>query len=99
MLKIKYKNKKLERTCNNYAFAKKIHGEEMAILIHRRIAEITAADSVEMLIQWRIGGCHELKGNRKDKYAVVLKQLFRLVFKKAMGEKDMVQILEIIDYH
>jgi proteic killer suppression protein len=99
LLKITYKNKKLERTCNDYAFAKKIHGEEMAILIHRRIDQITAADSVEMLVQGRIGRCHELKGNRKEEYAVVLKQPFRLVFKKVMDEEGVVQVIEIIDYH
>jgi plasmid maintenance system killer protein len=45
--------------------------KNMAAKIHQRIDEITAADSVEVLIQYKIGGCHILKGDRKKQYAMV----------------------------
>ena len=37
----------------------------MSAKIHMRIDEIRAVDTVEEMIQFRIGRCHALKGNRK----------------------------------
>jgi proteic killer suppression protein len=44
----------------------------MAVKIHQRIDEITAADTVEMMIQFHIGRCHPLSQNRKGQYAMDL---------------------------
>lgn len=50
-----------------------------------RIDQIKASDSVEQMIQFHIGRCHLLKGNRKNQYAVDLVHPQRLIFeKKAM---------------
>ena len=62
---ITYKTKKLEKICTDAKAAERAHGKEMAEIIHQRIDEITAADTVEMMIQFRIGRCHPLKQNRK----------------------------------
>ena len=51
----------------------------MAEKIHMRIDQISAALSVEMMIQYRIGRCHPLKGNRKNQYAVDLVHPYRLI--------------------
>ena len=54
-----------------------------------RIDQISAALSVEMMIQFRIGRCHQLKGNRKNQFAVNLVHPYRLVFeKKGDGDTD-----------
>lgn len=58
MLKINYKSNSLERVCTNYSVAQRKYGERMAILIHQRVDEIQAADSVEILVQYWIGRCH-----------------------------------------
>lgn len=52
---ITYKTRKLEKICTDVKVAEKAHGREMAELIHRRIDQITAADNVEMMIQFHIG--------------------------------------------
>ena len=59
-----------------------MYGRKMAEKIQQRIDQITAADSVEMLIEFHIGRCHPLKQNRKGQYAVDLVHPYRLVFEK-----------------
>lgn len=50
--------------CTNAYEAERKHGREMAEKIQLRIDQISAALSVEMMIQFKIGRCHPLKGNR-----------------------------------
>ena len=71
----------------------------MAEQIHQRIDEITAADTVEMMIQFQIGRCHPLKQNRKGQYAVDLVHPYRLVFEKRGDMIQIAHIVEITDYH
>lgn len=71
----------------------------MARKIHQRIDEITAADSVEMMVQFHIGRCHPLNGKRKEQYAVDLEQPYRLIFIKIGSEVQIVEVQEIVDYH
>ena len=77
----------------------KKHGPLMAEKIHQRIDEIKAADSVEQMIQYRIGGCHLLHQNRKGQYAVTLVQPYRLIFEQKDNTIQIVTIIEIVDYH
>lgn len=96
---ITYKNKKIERVCTEAKTAERTYGMEMAEKIHQRIDEITAADTVEMMVQFHIGRCHPLSQNRKDQYAVDLVHPYRLVFEKKGDEIQIANILEIVDYH
>lgn len=79
---ITYKSKKLEKICTNAQEATKAYGNRMAELIDQRIGEIYSSDTVEMMIQFHIGRCHQLKGDRKEQYAVDLVHPHRLVFEK-----------------
>lgn len=99
MLQITYKNKKIEKVCTKYFEAEQKYGKEMAEKIHMRIDQITAALSIEMLLQFRIGRCHLLKGNRKTQYAMDLVHPYRLVFEKDGDNIQIAHILEIVDYH
>lgn len=98
-MQIEYKNKSLEKICTIAHEAEKKHGQRMAELIHQRIDEIDAFQSVEMLIQFKIGRCHALTGNRKQQYAMDLVHPYRLVFEKCGNEIQIVRIMEITDYH
>ena len=71
----------------------------MAVKIQQRIDEIKAADTVEQMIQFGIGRCHPLKGDRKNQYAVDLVHPHRLVFEKKGNEVQIANIMEIVDYH
>jgi len=98
-LLVEYNNKSIEKVCTNASVAVKKYGPRMAELISQRISEITAADSVEQMIQFHIGRCHPLEGNRKDQYAVDLVHPQRLVFEKKGQEIRIANIMEIVDYH
>ena len=98
-MEITYKNHKIEKICTNAKVAEKFYGKEMAEKIHMRIDQISAADTVEMMIQFHIGRCHPLVNNRKGQYAVDLVHPYRLVFEKNGDEIQIANILEIVDYH
>ena len=71
----------------------------MAGKIIQRVNELTAADSVEMLLKYQIGRCHSLKGDRKGQFAMDLVHPFRLVFEKSGNKIQVAKIIEIEDYH
>ena len=96
---ITYKNKKLEKICTSAKTAEKLYGTKMAEKIQQRVDEISASDTVEMMIQFHIGRCHQLKQNRKGQYAVDLVHPYRLVFEKNGEEIQIANIMEIVDYH
>ncbi len=98
-MEITYKNKKIEKICTNARVADRTYGNEMSEKIQMRIDEISAADTVEMMIQFHIGRCHSLTNNRKGQYAVDLVHPYRLVFEKHGNTIQIAHILEIVDYH
>ena len=98
-MEIKYKNKKIEKICTNAKAAERFYGNKMAEKIHMRIDEISAADTVKMMIKFHIGRCHSLSNNRKGQYAVDLIHPYRLVFEKYGDMIQIAYIVEIVDYH
>lgn len=98
-MEVEYRNASIKKVCTNASFAERKFGPKMAEKIQLRIDQIKAATSVEEMIQFHIGRCHPLHHNRKDQYAVDLVQPMRLVFEKIGNERQIANILEIIDYH
>ncbi|MBQ3924907.1 MAG: type II toxin-antitoxin system RelE/ParE family toxin [Firmicutes bacterium] len=98
-MNITYKNKKIEKVCTNAGSAERKYGRDMAMKIQQRVDEITAAETVEIMVQFHIGRCHPLTQNRKGQYAVDLVHPYRLVFEKKGDEIQIANILEIVDYH
>lgn len=96
---VQYKNRRLEKVCTNAKAAKESYGSNMADKIHQRIGEICAADSMDILIKFKIGGCHSLKGDRKNQDAMNLVQSYRLIFEFIDDEVKIVGVIEIVDYH
>lgn len=98
-MEITYKSKKIQKLCTEPKVAERSYGSEMAEKIHMRIDQITAIDTVEMMIQCRIGRCHPLTQNRKGQYAMDLVHPYRLVFEKHGNKVQIAHIIEIIDDH
>ena len=96
---IKYKNKAIEKVCTKQSEAIRRYGPRMAEKIDQRIGEIMSADSVDLMINFRIGRCHALTNNRKEQYAVDLVHPYRLVFEAKGEEVQIALIIEIVDYH
>lgn len=71
----------------------------MAKKIHQRIDELTAADSVEMMIQYHIGRCHRLTGDREGQYALDLEHPYRLICTQIGDAIQIAEVQEIVDYH
>ncbi len=57
-MKVEYKSRSIEKVCEDASVAERKYGREMAEKIQLRIDQIRAADSVEMMIQFKIGRCH-----------------------------------------
>ncbi len=64
-MQVNYKNRQIEKICTNASVAAKKFDNRTVGLIQQRVDEIHAADSVEMLVQFGIGRCHPLVGDRK----------------------------------
>lgn len=98
-MEITFKTHRLEKVCTIASETEKKYGKEMAEKIHQRIDEIYASDTIEELVNFRIGRCHLLKGNRKGQYAMDLINPYRLIFEKIGNEIQIAKITEIVDYH
>lgn len=96
---VTYKNKSLEKICTDFSEAVCKYGTKIAEKIHLRINEISAATSIEMMIQFHIGRCHRLTVNRNGQYSVDLAQPYRLIFTVKDDEVQIAKIIEIVDYH
>ena len=77
-----------------------------------RLVELSAADTLAVVVKLPAARLHVLKGDRKGQYAVDVKHPFRLIFepahdpipKKDDGGVDLekitrIRVLEIRDYH
>ncbi len=98
-MKITYQTRRLEKVCTIANVAEKKYGIEMAEKIHQRVDELRAMDTVEELVQFHIGRCHALTGNRKGQYAMDLVHPYRLVFRKIGKDIQIANVMEIVDYH
>lgn len=98
-LKVVYKNKKLEKNCTEFKASNKEYGQEIATKVRQRIQQLEASADIETLLEFRVGGCHQLTGNMENMYAMKLNANFRLVFSLLNGDIHIAKIEEIVDYH
>lgn len=98
-VEISYKNEKLKKECNTSKLAVKLYGDKVAEKLQLRIDQISSIESVDMMIQYHVGRCHALVGDRKNEYAVDLVAGLRLIFEKIDISGTSIRILEIKDYH
>ncbi len=109
---ILYKNRKLEKICNDSKEMLKACGKIRARILQQRLSDLDAAPSLQDMTMLP-GHCHELTGDRKGQLAVSLDQPYRLIFevaddpvpRKPDGGLDLpsvtkIRILDIdTDYH
>ena len=67
--------------------------------IFLRIQEIQSAEEVEIMLNYKIGRCHKLSGDRNGQYAVDLIHPYRLIFTIQGDVIEIACIEEIVDYH
>lgn len=76
---ITFKNDKMEKAFNSEKELKRAYGEQ-ARYIQRRMAVLRAAATLAQVSNLPPDRCHELESSKGGKYAVDLKQPYRLVF-------------------
>ena len=89
----------MKKICTEFGIAQKTYGKNMAVLIHQRIVEIKSADSIEQMVQFSIGKCHPLQGDKEGYYAMTLEQPYRLIISKDGTKLLCARIEKIEDYH
>jgi proteic killer suppression protein len=112
ILKIEFRNRKLERACNSAKELRKEYGTRMADKVQQRLAELAAAETLDDMRHLPAARCHELTGNLKGKLAVDLVHPYRLLFlpnhtpkpQKSDGGLDWCRVSSILvddigDYH
>jgi plasmid maintenance system killer protein len=111
-MEVLFKNRKLQKLCCSEKECLRKWGTENGRKIMQRLNEIRAADTLGIYLNLRSGDPHALTGDRKGRFAVRVKQPYRLVFEPANdplpakedGSMDLdrvteVRIVEIVDYH
>jgi plasmid maintenance system killer protein len=79
-LDILFADKKLERSCNEFKLALKVHGERRAKRLRQRLDELHAADALADISHLPPPRLHQLVGNRKGQFSVDLDHPYRLIF-------------------
>lgn len=110
-MKIRYSSNKLAKQFSNATEIKKAFGT-MAPKVSQRIDEMISSDNLAILKQIPAAKCHELWGDRKGEWAVMISKNFRIIFepdhdpipKGKQGEVDAILVTDILitkteDYH
>ena len=79
---IVFKNKKLEKECNDQRLLEKNHGADRAKRIRRRLDNLRAANVLEDMRNLP-GRCHELRHDRALQLSLDLDHPYRLIFEPA----------------
>lgn len=111
-MKITYANNKLAKICNSAKELTRHYGSVCGKLIGKRLQQIDAASSLEVVRAIPQARCHELLGDRQGQLSVDIEHPKRLIFEpnhdprpiKDDGGLDWtsvtdVIIIEIVDYH
>lgn len=103
-MNIIFKSRGFAKECNQQDLLVGCHGAKRATLIRRRLDELKAAQTLDIMRFLRPARCHELKGSRAGELSVDLDHPYRLVFKpdhdplptKPDGGLDWTQVTSII---
>ena len=108
---IYFVDRKLCKICASSKDAEKQFGTQNGRKVIQRLSEMRAAETLSDMFKVPAARCHELKGDRKGRFAVDLKHPYRLVFKpenpvphKPDGGIDTGKLTEVVviaieDYH
>lgn len=78
-----FRSNSLASSCNSWNKAVRKYGRETALLVIKRLDQIRAAANLADLMKLPGARCHQLKGDRKDQFAVDLVHPYRLIFTPA----------------
>ena len=82
-MNILFKNNRLLKTFNDEKRLVRKHGNKRADIIRRRLSELRAAYTLEVIGLLPGPRCHELKGDHSGQLSVDLDHPYRLIFEPA----------------
>ncbi len=103
-MEVSFANRSLQRACSSERDMKKTWSAPMAKKLQQRLAELTAAVTLEDISRLPPARCHELVGNRQGQLSVDLVHPYRLIFlpdhdptpEKPEGGLDWAQVTRIV---
>lgn len=111
-LNIIFVSRKLQKEFNDDKLLKRSYGPHRAKLIRNRLADLRAADTLEVIRILPHHKCHELLGDRKEQISIALDYPYCLILevanspvsRKEDGGLDWskitaVKIIEVVNYH
>jgi len=88
---ITFRDRKLEKTCNDFKQLQKAHGEKQARKIRQRLDELHAADSLADISHLPPQRRHQLSGDRKGQFSVDVVFPYRLLFLPANNPLPLIE--------
>lgn len=108
-MKIRYRNKKIEKLLNNPQYAIRILGKYIAEKVYLRKDQIESADTLEIMITGRIGRCHPLHHDFEGMFGLSLKEQVRLIIQPDVKQDCIIYeelikcksviVIGVVDYH
>lgn len=84
-MEVLFASKKLQKECCDWKLLQKRHGPRRAKLIRRRLDELRACSSLEVMGTLPQARCHELRGDRAGQLSVDLDHPYRLLLEPAQN--------------
>jgi proteic killer suppression protein len=105
-VKVEILDRKLRKVISDPKKLKKVYGKRNANLIIQRYNELDNIPNLGLMIKYKVGRCHSLKGNLKGKYALDLEHPFRLIIEPVFESESRdvndvvsISIIKMEDYH
>lgn len=104
-MEVDFRNKKLQKICEDEKQLKMAYGKIQAKEIVKRINELISAENLYDISQLPQARLHKLYNDRRGHFAVDIKHPYRLILLPLNGvlsnKKSItkIEIIEIIDYH
>jgi proteic killer suppression protein len=98
-LLIIFKTNTLQKQYEKSAYAISAYGKEIAGKYIERINIIKKSKNVNELISIRTLRCHQLKGDRKDEWALKLTGFYRLIFTLHGNNLEIARIEEVSKHY
>ena len=99
-MKIVYKDKKIERLCNDEEYANKYIGKDVTIKLMKVIYLLRNVSSLSDIYVYKSLNLHKLKGDLKDLYSIYLGKNtgYRLIIKPMNDELEIIVIKDTKEF-
>ena len=99
-MKIVYKDKKIERLCNDEEYANKYIGKDVTIKLMKVIYLLRSVSSLSDIYVYKSLNLHKLKGDLKDLYSIYLgkNRGYRLIIKPMNDELEIIVIKDTKEF-